>query len=622
MMKSLWSGVSGLQAHQIAMDVEGNNIANVNTTGFKYERVSFADMLSQTYRLSSPPSGDLGGTNATQVGLGASVNATSRMFMQGSIQTTDKATDLAIEGDGFFVVSGDGGDTYQFTRNGDFSFDTKGNFVDNAGNIVQGWTREITNNGNLCNSSSDLLRVDTTKPVSPIVIEPGLKIPANKTSEVLVKANLNSGLSVSKFDCVYPTDNTGIMKDRDGNTVQNGGAINLVAYPDFSALVNKEGDAFSLANGQGTRVKIGNTTVDFRYTDGTPPVNTAGTGAGTALPADYTGDVPASTNTYYFKTLEDLRKSLATASGGQATIDSNGKLTVTNNTATDINMTVYPITTTIDANTSENVMFSDMMAGLSGTVVAGKSRSTETINVPINTASVDIYDSFGTKHTLEIEYRKAESKTVGSEWSFTMKLPEPAQFDDITPASNRFYGGKVVFGSDGSLLSFSPTSIKWTPNNGAEGNQAVTLNFGKGSFDGLTGLDRPSSVSLISQDGYSGGELLKIDADASGKLIGNFSNGRSIALGQVSVAKFANNMGLQSNGGNLFSKTSNSGEPTIGTAGTAGRGTLFASSLEMSNVDLSKSLTQLIVVQRGYQANSKTITTSDQMLNTLLQIKQ
>ena len=139
MMRSLWSGISGLNAHQTAMDVEANNIANVNTTGFKYSRTNFQNLLSQTIKSATAPQGNLGGKNSFQVGLGTNVSSVETMFKQGSIQNTDKNTDMAINGNGFFVVSGDGGKTYRYTRAGDFTFDSLGNFVDPNGYIVQGW---------------------------------------------------------------------------------------------------------------------------------------------------------------------------------------------------------------------------------------------------------------------------------------------------------------------------------------------------------------------------------------------------------------------------------------------------------------------------------------------------
>jgi flagellar hook protein FlgE len=173
------------------------------------------------------------------------------------------------------------------------------------------------------------------------------------------------------------------------------------------------------------------------------------------------------------------------------------------------------------------------------------------------------------------------------------------------------------------LAGYNIPAIDFTGNNGSKPNQSINLNFGSiNGFDGITSFDNPSATSGISQDGYPGGDLEGIRIDASGTLIGSFSNGRSFGLAQIGMAKFSNNEGLTSDGGNVFLQSANSGDPIIGTAATAGRGYMQASALEASNVDLSKSLTNLIVIQRGYQANAKTITTADTLLETLLGIKR
>ena len=141
------------------MDVESNNIANVNTKGYKYSRANFSNLLSQTVPIATAPQGNLGGQNSMQIGLGSTVNTVTKIFEQGSIETTDKDTDLAISGDGFFVVSPDQGVTYKYTRNGDFSFDANGNFVDSNGYIVQGWLRDETTG-----------LIDNTSPITNILI--------------------------------------------------------------------------------------------------------------------------------------------------------------------------------------------------------------------------------------------------------------------------------------------------------------------------------------------------------------------------------------------------------------------------------------------------------------------
>jgi len=184
-MRSLWSGISGLSAHQTAMDVEGNNIANVNTVGYKYSRTIFQDLLSQSVRGSTSPQGKLGGKNAIQVGSGTTVATIERIHSQGSNQNTDKQTDLSIQGDGFFVVSGDNGNTYSYTRAGNFNFDANGNYVMPNGMIVQGW---------LADSNYD---IDATKPIENIKIDPNMTTSAKATSKIEIDANLNSGIEIT-----------------------------------------------------------------------------------------------------------------------------------------------------------------------------------------------------------------------------------------------------------------------------------------------------------------------------------------------------------------------------------------------------------------------------------------
>ena len=191
------------------------------------------------------------------------------------------------------------------------------------------------------------------------------------------------------------------------------------------------------------------------------------------------------------------------------------------------------------------------------------------------------------------------------------------------PNTNRLEGGLISFNNDGSISGANPNSITFASANGSAGDQTIELDFGDGNaFNGLTSFDSQSATSGVSQDGYTGGDLVGIRIDQSGTLIGSFTNGRSFGLAQLATAKFTNNQGLMSDGSNIFSQSANSGDPIIGEASTGGRGFVQSSALEGSNVDLSRSLTNLIIIQRGFQANSKTITTSDQLLNTLLQLKQ
>ncbi|PPB68550.1 flagellar hook protein FlgE [Campylobacter hyointestinalis] len=781
MMRSLWAGVTGLQAHQIAMDVEGDNIANVNTVGFKYSRVSFADLFSQTAKVATAPQGELGGKNSMQIGLGTQVNAVTKIFKQGSVQTTDKNTDLAIQGDGFFVVSPDGGKTNYYTRNGDFSRDSLGNFVDKNGYIVQGWMRDDATG-----------TIDPTSPIKNIQIQPGLSTPANPTSEISMKGNLNSGSSIgTQKSPVYSLDSKNGWIDLNGNNIMdeneahNENDVNSDRFyvdknkqmklkergVDLGVLFNDRGEGFNLREGQGIWASYAD--AKYTFTPANIPAN------GTAFSITLNGitipqttvtkpdDIVAKINEYTAKTgvtaslsggnitlinqnssgttdtmknikiivnnnngvgmqntsvitaykytyspaqstaqhgyndaiarvvhtTEDLRKAMQTDArlwvnytgngrgganvikegdrndGVEVSINEKGQFVIKNpagdayneedkrfddqgniivdvagnqiadnidntggnlqngNQETNANdHNIYLSITGLSdaaANINENTKFADTFKTLGGGLSTGDgNRTSSGVYMATHSSTIEIFDSLGSKHEIKIDFAKTGySAENGTEWSMVIQVPEPAKIS--TDAPTNVITGSLKFKPDGSLLGFNPSNITFTANNGSAAEQNIELNFGKtADFNGMTSYDSKSSTDDIKQDGYTGGTLNELRVDESGTIIGAFTNGKSFGLAQVALAKFTNNEGLESNGGNVFVQTANSGDPVVGTAQTAGRGKVNASSLEMSNVDLSRSLTQLIIVQRGYQANSKTITTSDQMLNTLLQLKQ
>lgn len=816
MMRSLWSGVSGLQSHQVAMDVESNNIANVNTVGFKYSRANFSDQFSQTARPATAPEGELGGKNPMQIGLGTQVVATQQIFSQGSIESTDSNTDLAIQGNGFFIVSPDGGLTRYYTRNGQFTRDSLGNFVDNNGYIVQGWMRDEETN-----------LIDPTGPVENIVIEPGLSIPANATTEVSYKGNLNSGNEIgSQSSPIYSLDSHHgwVDKNADGlinnnnelfgttdltNSTENnedwaefytdskgnvkmqekgvdlgvifndkGSSLNLrenqgiwVSYADakytsaaitgldanngtqlnidlngvniqgnvktlgeIEALINAKQDqtgvSASIVNGNKLQLVNRNNTgttenmknIKLVAHDGQQANQVQGlihdggqgqgqaTGAATIITAykyTYSKAAPDTATHEYndatdrkVQTTEDLRRAMQTdarlyvnyndgnaatqitkAAGAEATnewqengtfkdaaknnrndgvevsVNAQGQFCFSNpagdawneqdgdganndtidnrdpaNPATNKEVSADDHTLTLSVTgfssdtVNENTKLTDVFSSISGSLTSGSSSTkvSSAITMASHAMTTEIYDSLGTKHELAIEFRKVEqTEENGTRWSMVIRVPEPAQINPDAAIYKNIITGEIRFKSDGSILGYQPSSITLTPNNGSSAGQTIALNFGTlGGFEGMRSYDAKSSTDNIAQDGYKGGTLNDLRIDENGKIIGSFTNGRSLALAQVGMATFTNNNGLENLGGNVFGETANSGTAVIGAANTGARGKISGSALEMSNVDLSRAFTQLIVVQRGYQANSKTITTSDTMLNTLLQLKQ
>lgn len=844
-MRSLWSGVSGLQAHQVAMDVEGNNISNVNTTGFKYSRADFGTMFSQTVKIATAPTDGRGGSNPLQIGLGVSVSSTTRIHSQGSVQTTDKNTDVAINGDGFFMVSDDGGLTRYLTRSGDFKLDAYGNFVNNAGFVVQGW-----------NINWDDQTIDSSRSPQNIFIDPGMHIPAAKSTEVAIKANLNSGLNigtssrnlyaldsvhgwnnktqrpedendtgttqfyttsknsvevtekgvdagslfnangtglnlrdgqgiwVSYADAKFTTDKPANVNvfDPNNHTNQNGSIFwgdkdntvnlditlngvniqnaNIRSLDEAIAYINtftaptdtrdgtgvkavKKADGSGIefvndnADGTTDNMKNINLTVNQANTAGEihtitwnagnnnftavsakngansvwiptaanvngnaesiqiitahkyvyssnpvdigPMYNPDGgpqfqPGVGNNAPTD-----PASLNYWNaiqgslknsdartFRTTEDLRELLQRDARYGVDYDGDGSKTYD---ADDINQAVKVVvtengnfaisnaneTSTIPANAgagntqvttnpknmsfnitaysnkqgtvSTNDAFAKIFKAFDGVLtVGGQIKESEQLKLSAFSAGLEIYDSLGSKHTLEVQFvKQSTTQDGGNEWQMIIRVPEPAEINTTGEGPTNIIVGTARFNNDGSLANYTPKTINFSPNNGAAPNQQIKLSFGtSGSNDGLVSSNSASTLTGQATDGYTSGNL-KPDAirvDDKGNILGEFTNGKTFAVAKIAMASVANNSGLEEIGGNLFKVTANSGAIVVGEAGTGGRGEMKTSALEMSNVDLSRSLTELIIIQRGYQANSKTISTSDQMLQTLIQLKQ
>lgn len=844
-MRSLWSGVSGLQAHQVAMDVEGNNISNVNTKGFKYSRADFGTMFSQTVKIATAPTDGRGGSNPLQIGLGVSVSSTTRIHSQGSVQTTNKNTDVAINGDGFFMVSDDGGLTRYLTRDGDFKLDAYGNFVNNAGFVVQGW-----------NINWDNQTIDSSRTPQNIFIDPGMHIPAAKSTEVAIKANLNSGLNIGTSSRnLYALDsvhgwNTKTQRPEDENdtgttqfytTSKNSVEVTEKGV-DAGSLFNANGTGLNLRDGQGIWVSYADAkfttdkpanvnvfdpnnhtnqngsifwgdkdnTVNLDITlngvniqnanirsldeaiayintftaptdtrdgtgvkavkkadgsgiefvndnaDGTTDnmkninltvhqANTAGErhqinwvaannnftatsaknnansvwiptaanvngnaesiqiitahkyvyssnpvdigpmynpdggpqfqpGVGNNAPTD-----PASLNYWNaiqgslknsdartFRTTEDLRELLQRDARYGVDYDGDGSKTYDPD---DINQAVKVVvtengnfaisnaneTSTIPANAgagtnaattnpknmsfnitaysnkqgtvSTNDAFAKIFKAFDGVLtVGGQIKESEQLKLSAFSAGLEIYDSLGSKHTLEVQFvKQSTTQDGGNEWQMIIRVPEPAEINTTGEGPTNIIVGTARFNNDGSLANYTPKTINFSPNNGAAPNQQIKLSFGtSGSNDGLVSSNSASTLTGQATDGYTSGNL-KPDAirvDDKGNILGEFTNGKTFAVAKIAMASVANNSGLEEIGGNLFKVTANSGNIVVGEAGTGGRGEMKTSALEMSNVDLSRSLTELIIIQRGYQANSKTISTSDQMLQTLIQLKQ
>jgi flagellar hook protein FlgE len=409
MLQAMYSGISAIEAQQTSIDVIGNNIANVNTTAYKAGQVTFEDQLSQTIQGASAPTTNVGGVNPQQVGLGVKVGAISTQMAQGGLQSTTSPTNMAIQGNGFFMLGGSAGVTY--TRDGSFSLDSNGNLVNSSdGSYVLGWKADP--NGN----------IDATKQITPAS---HLSIP------------------VGGLTAVQPTS--------------------------------------------------------------------------------------------------------AVAFGGNLSAES-------------------------------------------------------TSTTPAYTRTVKVYDSLGEAANVTLSFTPS---TTTNSWNWSAS-------GDAGAGGN----GTITFDPTGKETA-ATGNITLSPTDGATASQTIAPDF-----TAVTQIDGVSGAAPTSQNGYAPGTLQSFSVDETGTISGVFNNGLTRVLGQLALADFPNASGLQRAGSDAFTTTINSGLPTVGQALTTSLGKISTGYLEQSNVDLSNEFTNLIVAQRGFQANTKIVTTVDQLLNDVIQMKQ
>jgi flagellar hook protein FlgE len=451
MLRAIYSGISGMRNHQTRIDVIGNNIANVNTTGYKSSRVNFSDQVSQLQLAATAPGGagnNRGGVNPQQIGLGMQTASIDTVMTQGNLQTTGKVTDLAIQGDGFFILSD--GPNRVYSRAGVFDFDRQGNLVNPANGLkVMGWQaiQKIDAAG------EPYYEIDNAAPINTMSIPAGAVIPPRRTTELVMKGNLDQ--RITNVAPVNPGD----------------------------------------------------------------PLN-------------------------YFDT------------------------------------------------------------------------------------STEVYDSLGNQHFVTVRMTHEPLPAAPGTWSWRIissETPAPGIVDNSTD---------LVFGTNGLLVDQTPLSppgqydagsvdITWTLPDGTVTTTTITPNFGNElAASGITQFATEANAVVADQNGFTRGELTGITVDKVGIVNGIFSNGRQQLLGQVALATFSNPGGLMKEGESNYIKTTNSGDAIIRAPGTAEAGTITAGALEMSNVDLAQQFSDMIVTQRGFQASSRVITTSDEILQELINLKR
>jgi len=546
---ALFNGVSGLSTISEALNVIGDNLANVNTPGFKASTALFETVFSQTLSGATVPTGNLLGTNPIQVGLGVTLATISRNFTQGSLSNTGNLSDLAIQGNGFFILSDGVG--VAFTRDGSFALAVNGTLVDPATGLrVQGW------------QAVDGV-VTSTGAVGDIIVPLGSSI-VQETSNALFSGNFDAAGDIATTGTI--TDSAGLLD-----------AITGLAATAGTALTDLQDTL-----GVGLGLVAGDTiTLDARKGG-----------------ADITASFIVGTDV---TTLGDLATAIEGALGivdGTVVIDVDGSITITGdpgtgNAITEVVMTAAdPVGT---ARTDFNAVFNP----------GGGSGFTETTAADGESfvlSGLDVFDSLGNSVPLNITFTRTGTNTL--------------RYLAESPIGTSVGSGNITYDSNGQFLSVDNNLIAIDRSGaGAIDPLDVTLDF-----TGTTFLSGTNTLALSSQDGFPIGSLEEFFVGIEGTVTGSFSNGLTRVLGQVALATFANQQGLLATGDNLFVESGNSGEPQVGVAGTGGRGTMAQGFLEGSNTDMATEFTNIIITQRGFQANARTITTADSLLEEVISL--
>jgi len=540
MLRSMYSGVSGLKAHQNQMDVIGNNISNVNTTGFKAARVTFKEMLNQTISGASSPQGGRGGTNPKQIGLGVKVGSIDNDMGQGSLQSTGKMTDMAIQGNGFFILND--GDQNLYSRAGNMSFDEEGYLVNSAnGNRVQGWIAE--EDGTINETSMDNLEDITLDQT----------MDAAKTEKMVLDGNIDA----SKENELSLSQNKLTVEDTTNNTTDDV-TVNLTKTDNFNQwgfelTAEDSSSTFDSNSGYISFDEEGNVTQVTEDMDGSGQ--------------DFTTDPP--------------------------TIDISGT-----GDEVDLNMP------DIDDNIGSTPLFE-------GAEDAAETVSADYTTNAKKTISTSVFDSQGYSHDVTMIAKKSADNV----WTLNEDDVDVSNAENVSLSSGASHN--INFDSDGKISSGQSLDLNFDPIGGSTVDQDINVNFSE-----LSQFAGDMTAEVKNVDGYSQGQLKDFTMNDAGVIIGSYDNGYNKQLAQIGTAEFANPAGLKKTGDTMFTTSNNSGDPKVGPAGLGGRGLISSGTLEMSNVDLADQFTKMITSQRGFQANSKVITTSDEMLQGLVNIKR
>jgi flagellar hook protein FlgE len=622
------------------MNVIGNNIANINTIGFKSGRSIFQEALIQTLRSAGRPSSVSGGTNPVQLGVGMNVASIDNLFTQGGLELSGQITDLAIQGNGFFILSD--GTKKSYTRAGAFGFDANSYLVNPSNGLyVQGKMADPSGT------------IPSTATVGNIKLPFGQQDPAKRTMRVEFGNNLDASASRSEAIITPSTTPTNGITQVSGTARDGGGGVHVVTITGAQAVNATRAGAHITSppvalTGNETLTSLGVTSTTFSLSiDGGAAINITGLTTASTVndlisSIDLLDGVDAAIvagEVKITRTKAGLPYTVATNVAVAGDIANRifgaaAAATFSVNNGTDHTFVATDsftpsaggsaVLTNLGITTSAATGLATGITGLGGGGVTisspdtGLSAGTASITTKdtAKATSLTVYDSLGGKHTMMTNFIKSQEP---NKWYWQVSM----QGGEVIQSGGK---GTVTFNSDGSLISFAyadgAEKFSFDPNNGAALSEIDLFAGTSGGYDGLTGFSGTETVAAVNQDGYGMGILDKISIDPTGLIIGIFTNGVSRNLAQIVLADFNNQAGLIKSGESLYQTSANSGEGVEGVAGETVSARISSGALESANVDLAQEFTNMIIAQRGFQSNARVITTSDNMLDDLVNLKR
>lgn len=555
---AMYSGLSGMEVNQFRIGTIGNNVANVNTTAYKGSRTLFQTQFSHILSGGTPPSENTGGTIPRQIGLGALVGTTQRMHTNGTLEATGIGSDLAIQGSGFFVVRR-GPAEQMYTRDGSFITNSNNQLVTQDGHVVQGFG--VDENGSIM-----------TGVLQDLSIPLGSETVARATSNVALDGDLSAA-----------------------GTIATQGSIST-----SQALVNAGGAAATGATAL-TDVRSASAPGTALFTSGAEITVRNVTKGDREVPAQtfIVGETGSS--------LDDFASWLEGVLGVQAGVGADA----------DAGVSIAGGALVIHGNAGEvnNIVMEsgDIRSTTSGAALPFQFTQTADANGSGVDTSFTVYDSLGVPVTVNVSFTLESTPDAGPMWRYFVESP------DATGVSRVVGSGTVAFDNEGNFLSAAGN--EFTINRSDSGaTTPISFTLDLSQVHGLA--TRSSNVIMFEQDGYPPGILTNFGVGTDGMVSGIFDNGQVRTLGQVALANFSNPEGLIAEEQNLFSVSPASGNPAIVEPTTFGTGSISAGMLEASNVDLSREFIGLITSSTGFQASSRVISTSSDLLNGLLLLLQ